>query len=84
MKKILIFFFASLLVLSSCEDVETPDLGSEGKQWIQLSKTSESLAENDSDGIVTTVLYSGDSNESGITVNFTITSSDPTRYTVTP
>jgi len=84
MKKILIFFFASLLVLSSCEDVVTPDLGLEGNQWIQFGKASYSG--NEADGTIQIpVMLAADSNPADLEVNFTVLSASiPDGYTIEP
>lgn len=52
--------------------------------FIQFASSTASITENSSDLMVTTVLFGGESNETGITVKYTVTSSDPSRYTLTP
>ena len=83
MKKYIYILFASLgLLVSSCdEDVivyDTPE------GFVQLNATSGTVTEDTPDPVVTTVLLGKGANESGVSVNFTVTSSDPSRYTVTP
>ena len=84
MKKIFKFslLLLSLVFFGSCEEdlviFETPD------GFIQLAATSGSIEENNTGDLITTVLFGGRSNDSGITANFTVTSSDPSRFTVSP
>ncbi len=77
-----ILIFGSLLFIS-CGNTElvffdTPE------GFIQFKSDRGSVAENNSDGIVNTVIFGHDSNDTDITVNYTVTSSDPSRYTVSP
>jgi hypothetical protein len=77
-----ILIFGSLLFIG-CGNTElvffdTPD------GFIQFKSDRGSVTENSSDPLVTTVIFGHDSNDTDITVNYTVTSSDPSRYTVSP
>jgi hypothetical protein len=84
MKKIYKFLVLaiSLGFIFGCEEdllvYDTPE------GFIQLSAQTGTITEDNTTPIVTQVLLGTGSNESGITVNFTVTSSDPSRYVVTP
>ena len=84
MKKLNKYFYflllSSLFVLSSCED-ENPTFYKNAEGFIQFASTSADLAENNTAGLTTTVLFGGASNDNGITVNYTVTSDDNTRFT---
>ena len=77
-----ILILSALFVLWSCEDQEVVVFDS-GNGFLQLASTSAQLTEGD-ESVTTTVLLGSGENSSGVTVNFTVTSSDPSRYTVTP
>jgi hypothetical protein len=82
MKKYISIIVLALVALTSCEEdllvYDTP------AGFVQLSAESGSITEDTVDPIVTQVLLGSGTNESGVTVNFTVTSSDPSRFTVTP
>ncbi|WP_299834347.1 hypothetical protein [uncultured Tenacibaculum sp.] len=84
MKKLNKYFYflllSSLFVLSSCED-ENPTFYKNAEGFIQFSSVSADLAEDNTAGLVSTVLFGGASNDDGITVNYTVTSDDNTRFT---
>jgi hypothetical protein len=82
MKKYISIIVLALVAFTSCEEdllvYDTP------AGFIQLSAETGSITEDTVDPIVTQVLIGSGTNESGITVNFTVTSSDPSRFTVSP
>ncbi|TXJ93231.1 hypothetical protein [Flagellimonas pelagia] len=76
--------FVGFLLVTSCEKNEDPTIDF-GEGYVQLNSTTGSIPENSSSPIVTTVLLGNDgTNPNGVTVNFTVTSSDDSRFTVTP
>jgi hypothetical protein len=83
MKKYLYILFASLGLLTSCE--EDLVIFDEGDGFVQVDKSSASTSE-DGDAMSTSVNLGASSNESGVTVNFdvTIESGDASRFTITP
>ena len=83
MKKYIYILFASLGLLASCEeDLVVYDAG-EG--FIQFSSTTGSVTEAAPDGPdVTTIIVGADQNVSGVTVNFTVTADDPSRFIIEP
>ena len=81
-KRLLIVVCGSML-LASCGDTElvifeTPE------GFIQMVSPTGSVNENSDTEIVSTVVFGGPTTTSDITVNYTVTSSDPSRYTVSP
>lgn len=85
MKKIIktIFLLAVIFNLTSCEENKLATY--DGIDFIQFSDSSDiSATENLSDPIVTSILLGSGSNNNGTTVNFSITSDDSSRYTVSP
>ncbi len=82
MKKYISLIVLALVALTSCEKellvYDTPN------GFIQLSAESGSITEDTTTPIVTQVLLGKGTNESGVSVSFTVTSSDPSRYTVSP
>ena len=83
MKKLFYIVCISLGLLVSCEEdlavYDTPE------GFIQFSSASGSIEEAALDGpSVTTVLLGSGTNTSGVTVNFSVTASDPSRFTVEP
>ena len=84
MKKIsIISSLLALLVLAGCGKEETPDLGVDS-QWIQFGEANYSVTENSTQPIVVQVLYAADTNPNGVTVNYTVNSSNPDAYTISP
>ena len=83
MKKYIYILFASLGLLTSCEeDLVVYD---QGEGFLQFSSTASSVPESAPDGPdVTTVLVGTDENANGLTVNFTVTAEDPSRFIVEP
>lgn len=82
MKKYISILFVSMLFMVSCGDEELIVFDTENG-FIQFASPSASLQEGD-ESVVTTILLGSGTNDSGVTVNFTVTSSDPSRYNVTP
>lgn len=82
MKKLSIFsFLAAALLFVSCQDVETPDLGVD-EQWLQFGESSYEVPENAANPLVVKIFYAADNNPNGVTVNYTVTSSNPDRYEI--
>lgn len=80
--KTLFILLMGLLIFTSCEndtEIDTPLY--EGQEWIQFG--NETLSVIESNTLSIPVLYAASSNESGITVNFTVTSEAPDRFTIT-
>lgn len=76
--------FLSVIAFTACEENEDPTIDF-GEGFVQLSATSGTLSEDNGAPIVTKVLLGNDgTNPNGVTVNFTVTSSDDSRFTVTP
>ena len=71
------------IFMFSCEDITTPDLGT-NNQWIQFESSSLVVTESNPTPLKVNVLYAAATNESGIDVNFTYTSSQNDGFTVTP
>ena len=82
MKKYIFSLIAALGLLTSCEEdvivFDTPD------GFVQLSATTGTVTEDTTDPVITTVELGSGENESGVSVNFTVTSSDASRYVVEP
>lgn len=84
MKKISILsFLAAALFMVSCQDVETPDLGVD-EQWLQFGEGSYDVPENAPNPLVVKVYYAADNNPDGVSIDYTVTSSDPDRYEMSP
>jgi len=86
MKNIIkILFLSFVFVFTSCEEEENVSLAV-GEGFIQFAKTSANLPEESSSPTTVTVVYGGsaEQNTNGITVDFEVTSSDNSRYTVSP
>ena len=81
MKNFKILLIAIAVLFVGCDDAEfdtfTTDTG-----FVQLATTSGSNTEDGS--VVTTVLLGSGDNPNGTTVNFSVTSEDTSRFTVTP
>lgn len=72
------------LLVTSCEKNEDPTIDY-GEGYVQLNASTGTLSEDSSEPIVTTILLGNDgTNPNGVTVNFTVTSSDDSRFTVSP
>lgn len=82
MKKYILLLVMATALFTSCEQdllvYDTPN------GFVQLSAESGTITEDTTDPIITQVLIGAGTNESGVTVNFTVTSSDPSRFVVTP
>lgn len=72
---------AFVFIATSCSNEDLKLI--ESNNFIQVTSERGSLTEDVSE-IKTTVAFAGESNPNGITVNFSVTSSDPSRYTVEP
>ncbi|WP_298765612.1 hypothetical protein [uncultured Polaribacter sp.] len=80
--KITKLLFASLLFLSvySCKDAELEVLDI-GEGFLQVARTAENISEGNAAGTKVRFLFGGTSNENGITVKYTVTSEDDSRFT---
>lgn len=84
--KLLYFSLIIAATFSSCKDQENIILDN-SNGFIQLDQTtSVNLAENATDVITTKVLFGGDAsqNKTGITVNFEVTTTDASRFVISP
>lgn len=84
--KIYLYGISCLVVfalLSGCDEYENLSYDA-SNVFIQVDSPSASKAENDPDPVITTVLLGSGSNDSDLTVNFQVNSSDPSRYTFSP
>ncbi|PCI33779.1 MAG: hypothetical protein COB60_07305 [Flavobacteriaceae bacterium] len=72
------------MILSSCEEVQTPDLGTAGKQWLQFGATN--FQGNEADGkILVTVQLAADTNPTDLSIDFSILETSNTQgYTIEP
>lgn len=82
MKKYLIICLISIVGFFSCE--EDPIIFDTPEGFVQLASSSASIAEDATDPIVLTVQLGDGSNPNGVNVDFSVTSSDNSRFTVTP
>lgn len=84
-KFLLLFSLAIALVFTSCEKQENVMFTSE-KGFVQLdiSSSTSSIPEDSADSAVVKFVFGGDvsENTSGITVNFTVSTTDAARYTM--
>ncbi len=80
----LITLILTISLFTACDKKDELIIFNTPEGFIQLASVEASILENSTDELVTTVLFGGESNATGITVNYTVTSSDPSRYTVTP
>lgn len=83
MKKYLYILFASLGMLVSCEEdlvVYNP-----GDGFLQFASTSGTILESAPEGpSISTVLLGSGENTTGVTVNFSVTADDPSRFVIEP
>lgn len=82
MRKIVFILAVSLGLLTACEEdllVFDTETG-----FVQLSSATGEIEEAAASPIVTSVLLGSGENASGVTVNFTVTAADPSRFTVEP
>lgn len=80
LNKILVVCTAALFI--SCEEDVIVFNTTDG--FLQFQTAAVSITEDAPDPLVSQVQYGGESNESGVTVNFTVTSDNPARYQVSP
>ena len=83
MKKIFSIFALAALFLTSCSEVEEPNLGLKN-QWLQFDKTDYSTSEGAGVTVKIPVLLAGNSNANGLDVKFNVASNSPTAYTISP
>jgi hypothetical protein len=83
MKKIFSIFALAALFLTSCSEVEEPNLGLKN-QWLQFDKTDYTISEGAGTTIKIPVMLAGSSNPNGLDVKFNVTSTSPTAYTIAP
>lgn len=83
MKKIFSIFALAALFLTSCSEVEEPNLGLKN-QWLQFDKTDYAISEGAGTTIKIPVMLAGSSNPNGLDVKFNVTSTSPTAYTIAP
>lgn len=82
MKTKYIFLLFISVLLSSCEDIETPDLGADGS-WLQFENGSDNMSEGE-ESMQIPILYASNTNTTGVDVSFTYTSTVPDGFTVEP
>lgn len=84
-KFLLIFSMVAALVFTSCGEQENITFDN-NNGFVQFAQTKASIVENSTEPIVVTVLFGGsaDQNSTGVTVNFDLTSSDASRYSIMP
>lgn len=82
MKTKYIFLLLITVLFSSCEDIETSDLGSDGS-WLQFENSSDNMSEGDASMRIP-ILYASNMNTEGVDVSFTYTASVPDGFTVLP
>jgi len=83
MKKIFSIFALAALFLTSCSDVEEPNLGLKN-QWLQFDKADYAISEAAGTTVKIPVLLAGNSNANGLDVKFNVASNSPTAYTISP
>jgi len=79
--KILTLLF--IVLIFSCEDVTTSDLG-ENSQWVQFESEAYSISEASPESLMVPVLYASSSNADGIDINFSYTASSTDGFTISP
>lgn len=77
-----LFIVLMSAALFSCEDIETPDLGSDSA-WLQFESSSDNMSEASPSKQIP-ILYASNENAAGVDVSFTYTSSVPSGFTVEP
>ncbi len=80
--RLLIVAFGSILLVG-CENAE-PTIFETPDGFIQMVSSTGSVGEDSPTEFVSTVVFGGPKTTTDITVNYTVTSSDPARYTVNP
>lgn len=84
MKKIFSIFALTALFLTSCSEVEEPNLGL-NNSWLQYDKAAYVTSEASAETIKIPVLLAGSSNPNGVDVNFTVTTTaSASAYTISP
>ena len=82
MKKYIFSLIVALGLLTSCEEdvivFDTP----EGFVQVNVESTAATEEAAEANPVTISVLYGSDSNPSGVSVGYTISSSDPSRYTL--
>ena len=86
MKQVLKILTFSVIVLFgiSCEDLGDDRQYDVGDGFVQLNTATGIITEDATDPLITTVQLGSGENSSGVTVDFTVTSPDPSRYTIEP
>ncbi|MBL4745578.1 MAG: hypothetical protein JKY08_04355 [Flavobacteriaceae bacterium] len=82
MKKIFSIVIITLGFLYSCTNTEGVIYN--GPDFLQIKEKKANLTEDQSEGIITTVMLSSSENKDGITVKFSVISDNPERYTILP
>lgn len=84
MKKIFSIFALTALFLTSCSEVEEPNLGL-NNSWLQYDKAAYVTSEASAETIKIPVLLAGKSNANGVDVKFTVTTTaSASAYTISP
>ena len=84
MKKIFSIFALTALFLTSCSEVEEPNLGL-NNSWLQYDKAAYVTSEASPETVKIPVFLSGSSNSNGVDVNFTVTTTaSSSDYTISP
>ena len=83
MKKIFSIFAFTALFLTSCSEVEEPNIGLD-KNWLQYDKTAYAISEGAGGSIKIPVMLAAGSNPNGVDVNFTVDASTLVGYTISP
>lgn len=68
--------------LLACE--QDPIIFTTPEGFLQVAEESLSVTENSEDPVAITILYGNGTNPNGVTVNYTVTAADPSRFTLTP
>ncbi|WP_405573117.1 hypothetical protein [Winogradskyella sp. Asnod2-B02-A] len=82
MKTKYLFLLLITVLLSSCEDIETSDLGL-NSDWLQFENSSDNMSEGEA-SMQVPILYSSNENTDGVDVSFTYTATVPNGFTVLP
>ena len=83
MKKIFSIFAFTALFLTSCSEVEEPNIGL-NNNWLQYDKTDYAISEGAGESIKIPVMLAAGSNPNGVDVNFTVDASTLVGYTISP
>ena len=82
MKTKYLFLLLITVLLSSCEDIETSDLGL-NSAWLQFENSADNMSEGEA-SMQVPILYSSNKNTDGVDVSFTYTATVPSGFTVLP